>query len=228
MNSSNSSELLLDVSILELVYNPPYSLGQLISTRTGSARRNAGNPPRPPNCFFLLKNAIMLALRSGGRRFTMPFICKMASQVWESAPIHVKSRYEELAKEATQEHLKQWPDYRFRPKKRQIFKAYRPRQSGNHHNPKREEGKILDLPQKVPQPPPSPITPPSLSPPILSPPFSACPPDYFYIQVPIGPIGQQYYTPYPVGHGFQELYLHIEEGSQMINGLNAWGLHHAS
>ncbi|CAG8730240.1 42049_t:CDS:2 [Gigaspora margarita] len=151
----------------------------------------------------------------------MPFICKVASQVWETAPPDVKNRYEELAKKATQEHFKQWPDYRFRPKKRQIFKAYRPRQ--NPHNPKREEGSIT----QVPQPPASPITPPSLSPPILSPPFAN---DYFYFPV----IGQQYYTPYYVGPGIQneaplsELLLHIEEGRQMINSLNGWELHNAS
>src|SRR2546423_963955 len=43
---------------LENVYNPKYTVIQLISTRTRPRKQLI--PPRPPNSFFLFKNCYML------------------------------------------------------------------------------------------------------------------------------------------------------------------------
>ncbi|CAG8580869.1 18996_t:CDS:2 [Dentiscutata erythropus] len=183
MTDAILNELGLDE--LALVYNPPYNLEQLVSTRTsGSARKNGGHPPRPPNCFFLLKNAIML----------------VASLVWEKAPEDVKSLYCELSKEALKLHAAKYPHYKFKPKKRQVFKAY---------NPHKREGS-LDVPKMVPAP--SPSSPTLLSPP-LTPPLTFPVPEYFYFSA-FPAAGPREYTAdigfHPGVNGVQELYLNLE------------------
>ncbi|CAG8692706.1 12873_t:CDS:2, partial [Dentiscutata heterogama] len=180
----------------------------LVSTRTSgssSARKNVGHPPRPPNCFFLLKNAIMLAFRAGGRRFTMPYICKVASLVWEKAPEDVRSKYCELSKEALKLHASKFPNYKFRPKKRQVFKAY---------NPHKREGS-LDIPKMAPAPSSSSTTllSPPLTPPILNFPI----PEYFCFSA-FPAAGPREYTADIGFHSsvngatdkIQELYLNLE------------------
>src|SRR4051794_6399272 len=46
---------------LDSVYNPKYTVVQLISTRKKPRKQLV--PPRPPNSFFLFKNCYMLELR---------------------------------------------------------------------------------------------------------------------------------------------------------------------
>ncbi|CAG8536553.1 20733_t:CDS:2 [Racocetra persica] len=151
-----TDEEILDVHTLSTIYNAQFPLTQLVSTRDSSSPARK-NPPRPPNCFFLLKNAIMLALRERGKRFTMPSICKLASQIWESAPPFVRSRYTELSREALVLHNLHYPNYRFRPQKRTIFKSWVPR------NNKMKELRKQEKPSHSPYPSP-PISPSPYSP----------------------------------------------------------------
>jgi hypothetical protein len=105
---------------LENVYNPKYSVFQLISTRKHPRKQVI--PPRPSNSFFLFKNCYLLELRKLGYRFCMPDICRQSKQLWSNIPPDVKERYDILALQAQILHQEMYPEYKFSPKKRQAFK----------------------------------------------------------------------------------------------------------
>ncbi|RHZ54318.1 hypothetical protein Glove_428g46 [Diversispora epigaea] len=104
------------------VYNPKYDVLKLMSTRRKLVPSK--NPPRPPNSYFLMKNCYMLALREIGFRFTMPEICIQSKNLWSEAPKEVKDRYEEIQSKAQSIHNELYPEYKFRPRKRQTFKMH--------------------------------------------------------------------------------------------------------
>ncbi|CAG8560754.1 10085_t:CDS:1 [Acaulospora morrowiae] len=107
---------------LDRVYNPRYPVLQLMSTRRKP--RPAGNPPRPPNSYFLLKNCYMLEVRSLGLKYTMPELCIQSRRVWKECPQEVKDRYEVLQHQVQCIHNELYPGYKFRPKKRKTFKMH--------------------------------------------------------------------------------------------------------
>ncbi|RHZ75076.1 hypothetical protein Glove_217g91 [Diversispora epigaea] len=104
------------------VYNPKYDVIQLMSTRRKLCVSK--NPPRPPNSYFLMKNCYMLELRAIGLRYTMPELCIQSKQLWEEAPKEVKDRYDDIQSKAQSIHNEMYPEYKFRPKKRQTFKRH--------------------------------------------------------------------------------------------------------
>lgn len=107
---------------LDCVYNPKYTVTELISTRKRPRKQVV--PPRPPNSYFLFKNCYMLELRKLGYRFAMPDICRQSKQLWSNISAEVKDRYDILALQAIILHQEMYPGYRFQPKKRQIFKSH--------------------------------------------------------------------------------------------------------
>ncbi|CAG8559024.1 22224_t:CDS:2 [Rhizophagus irregularis] len=107
---------------LDCVYNPKYTVTELISTRRKPRKQVV--PPRPPNSYFLFKNCYMLELRKLGYRYAMPDICRQSKQLWTNISAEVKERYDILALQAVILHQELYPGYRFQPKKRQIFKSH--------------------------------------------------------------------------------------------------------
>jgi hypothetical protein len=107
---------------LENVYNPKYTVVQLISTRRKPRKQLA--PPRPPNSFFLFKNCYMLELRKLGYRYCMPDVCRQSKILWNNISPEVKEKYDILALQAQILHQEMYPGYKFSPKKRQIFKPH--------------------------------------------------------------------------------------------------------
>ncbi|RHZ75158.1 hypothetical protein Glove_217g159 [Diversispora epigaea] len=104
------------------VYNPKYDVIQLMSTRRKLCASK--NPPRPPNSYFLMKNCYMLELRAIDLRYTMPEVCIQSKQLWKKAPKEVKDRYEKMQSKAQSIHNEMYPEYKFRPRKRQTFKMH--------------------------------------------------------------------------------------------------------
>src|ERR1051325_5082818 len=101
---------------LDNVYNPRYTVLQLISTR--NQPRKQAMPPRPPNSFFLFKNCYLLELRRLNYRYSMPDVCRQSKQIWSNAPSDVKERYEMLSLQAQILHHEMYPEYKFSPTKK--------------------------------------------------------------------------------------------------------------
>ncbi|CAJ0625986.1 2490_t:CDS:2, partial [Entrophospora sp. SA101] len=106
-----NSTIPIDVD-LNHVYNPPYSVTELMSTKHKQRLSNSNHlagafmnpnlkyPKRPPNSFFLMKNCYMLELKKLGYRFTMPTICKQSKEIWSNCSQQVKEKYDDLALKA--------------------------------------------------------------------------------------------------------------------------------
>jgi hypothetical protein len=108
---------------LDNVYNPKYTVVQLISTQKHPRKHPRKQvPPRPPNSFFLFKNCYMLELRKLGYRYCMPDVCRQSKKIWSKIPPEVKERYDILAMQAQILHQEMYPEYKFSPKKRHDFK----------------------------------------------------------------------------------------------------------
>ncbi|RGB22015.1 hypothetical protein C1646_731405 [Rhizophagus diaphanus] len=107
---------------LDCVFNPKYTVTELISTRRKPRKQVV--PPRPPNSYFLFKNCYMLELRKLGYRYAMPDICRQSKQLWTNISAEVKERYDILALQAVILHQEMYPGYRFQPKKKTIFKSH--------------------------------------------------------------------------------------------------------
>ncbi|RGB35467.1 hypothetical protein C1646_814709 [Rhizophagus diaphanus] len=124
---SNRNQDFLPLVNINYIYNPRFHLIDLISTRrrpfTSSTRTNI---PRPPNSFFLMKNCLLLELKHGGHRITMPNLCKMAREIWKEIPQDAKNMYDSLASQAQILHQRFYPNYRFEPKKKTRFKQFVP------------------------------------------------------------------------------------------------------
>ncbi|RIB31027.1 hypothetical protein C2G38_2237940 [Gigaspora rosea] len=135
-NTTTFKELLLQLGLDEsAIWNPPFSLRQLM----GGQRKKPNKIPRPPNSFFLFKNALMWAAREGGGlRPTMTHLCKITSQIWEHCPYELRAKFDNMALQALELHAQDFPGYSYKPGKKQIFKPYCP---GNSFANKRQRGR---------------------------------------------------------------------------------------
>jgi len=116
VHSKNLKCKIPDDLVLDNLYNPKYTVVQLMSTR--NQPRKLAIPPRPPNSFFLFKNCYTLELRKLGYRYRMPDVCRQSKQIWSNAPSDVKERYEIISLQAQILHHEMYPEYKFSPTKK--------------------------------------------------------------------------------------------------------------
>ncbi|CAG8495438.1 1909_t:CDS:1 [Paraglomus occultum] len=107
------------------VFFPKYKVEMLINTKN-TERRTSDRPPRPPNSFFLMKNALLLILREMNLKVKMPELCRKARDLWDEAPKESKQLYEDLSSKAERLHHIRYPGYTYKPVRRQIFQPYSP------------------------------------------------------------------------------------------------------
>ncbi|KAJ2960728.1 hypothetical protein NQZ79_g3941 [Umbelopsis isabellina] len=74
--------------------------------------------PRPNNCFLVYRRDISLQLKDSKEFPNSRSISKLVAQLWRTESDAVKLHYRELAKKEKLIHQLQYPDYKYRPKKR--------------------------------------------------------------------------------------------------------------
>ena len=105
---------------LDNLYNPKYTVTELISTRKIFENKRYLHVLQIH--FSYLRIAILLELQKLGYRYCMPDICHQSKRLWMNIPSEAKERYDILALQAQILHQEMYPDYKFSPKKRQTFK----------------------------------------------------------------------------------------------------------
>ncbi|GAA5896897.1 HMG-box domain-containing protein [Sporobolomyces salmoneus] len=86
----------------------------------------SGNPPRPPNAWICYRSAKVLELKTTSQYPKMPqaSISKLIGELWRSESPEVKRKYEKEAAAKKLEHQAKYPDYTFRPmRKEQVRKT---------------------------------------------------------------------------------------------------------
>ncbi|GBC50971.2 mating-type m-specific polypeptide mc 2 [Rhizophagus irregularis DAOM 181602=DAOM 197198] len=117
-NSSNgiktTSELLLGLKA-EHIPLPDTQYIKRILENSRRAKSKKNDPPRPPNAFFLFRNALNSHLAT--RNLKVPQISMAAGELWGTASEEIKNHYTKLQEIAKVLHLEMHPGYVYRPRK---------------------------------------------------------------------------------------------------------------
>ncbi|CAG8522825.1 9023_t:CDS:2 [Acaulospora colombiana] len=98
------------------------------SRRAKSNKKN--DPPRPPNAFFLFRNALHTHLSA--HNLKVPQVSSAAGRLWDCAEEETKSQYTRLQEIAKVLHLEMHPGYVYRPRKSSL---------NAHQDGKKDEGR---------------------------------------------------------------------------------------
>ncbi|CAG8517907.1 6451_t:CDS:1 [Acaulospora colombiana] len=83
-------------------------------------------PPRPPNAFILYRRAkqpTIVALHHG---ISNNEVSKEIGRMWHEEPLEVRNKFQKMAEAAKEEHMKKYPEYRYRPRRPQERKRRAP------------------------------------------------------------------------------------------------------
>src|SRR5581483_9512299 len=76
-------------------------------------------PPRPPNAFILYRRAKQPAIVAKNAGITNNEVSKEIGRMWHEEPLEVRVKFQKMAEDAKQEHMKKYPEYRYRPRRPQ-------------------------------------------------------------------------------------------------------------
>ena len=133
----------------------------------GSACPNL-KPPRPRNSWILYRRDQLRRLPRG--EMTQADVSQLISKMWREAPEHVHAEYERRAEEEKADHKRQFPNYRYRPMKKEDKERMKEAKKKSKElerqekNRRRRTQKTADVPSPAPVPQ---ITPQLIEPPHL-------------------------------------------------------------
>ncbi|CAG8478443.1 2552_t:CDS:2 [Ambispora gerdemannii] len=78
----------------------------------------AKQPPRPPNAFILYRQAKQPALIQADKHLTNAQVSRQMADMWKAEPPHEKLKWERMADRRKLEHMKQYPNYIYKPNKK--------------------------------------------------------------------------------------------------------------
>lgn len=85
--------------------------------RSSAAQAAAAmNPPRPPNAFILYRRHQQAHLRSMKPGIHLRVASKLIAIWWKAENDNVKAHYRKVAQEEKAEHMKKYPEYRYKPR----------------------------------------------------------------------------------------------------------------
>ncbi|KAI9255076.1 hypothetical protein BDA99DRAFT_517817 [Phascolomyces articulosus] len=89
--------------------------------RKAQKKKDTGKIPRPMNCFMAYrveKQKTITDLLPGANHRD---ISKIVAKWWREEPEHIKKKYRVLADKAKEEHSRQYPDYKYAPKRKRPY-----------------------------------------------------------------------------------------------------------
>lgn len=74
--------------------------------------------PRPPNAFILYRRSKQVEISRGVGISRTPNkdVSRIAGEMWQREPDHVKDEFKRQAEEAKQSHMSRYPNYKYTPK----------------------------------------------------------------------------------------------------------------
>lgn len=76
-------------------------------------------PPRPPNAFILYRRAKQPTIVAQHQGITNNEVSKEIGKMWHEEPMEVRLKFQKMAEAAKEEHMKKYPEYRYRPRRPQ-------------------------------------------------------------------------------------------------------------
>ncbi|CAG8563402.1 2997_t:CDS:2 [Paraglomus occultum] len=74
-------------------------------------------PPRPPNAFILYRRSKQPQIVAANEGISNNEVSKQIGEMWHKEPLEEKLKYQRLADEAKMEHMKKYPEYKYRPRR---------------------------------------------------------------------------------------------------------------
>ncbi|CAG8522735.1 8947_t:CDS:2 [Cetraspora pellucida] len=74
-------------------------------------------PPRPPNAFILYRREKQSEIMAKFPGYINNEVSKESGRMWSEEPQEARFRFQQMADAAKQEHMKKYPDYKYRPRK---------------------------------------------------------------------------------------------------------------
>lgn len=120
---SSSAEIpVYSLFALPKAESTPLSLPEMAGKVAKSSSSEARQPPRPPNAWIMYRSDKMKALppiQPGEPRRVQADVSKMISNMWKGETEEVKLEYERRSEARKQQHLLQFPGYRYAPQKKE-------------------------------------------------------------------------------------------------------------
>lgn len=109
-------------------FTPVPSMAGPIRTKHPTPPTSVVHAPRPPNAWIIYRSEKTKMITCGAAGQPAPaqgVVSKMISAMWKAEPPETRAIYERRADEKKAEHQKQYPGYRFQPKKKEEKEAAR-------------------------------------------------------------------------------------------------------
>jgi len=74
-------------------------------------------PPRPPNAFILYRRSKQPDIVAQHEGISNNEVSKQVGEMWHKEPIEEKMKFQRLADAAKMEHMKKYPEYKYRPRR---------------------------------------------------------------------------------------------------------------
>jgi len=74
-------------------------------------------PPRPPNAFILYRRSKQPDIVARNEGISNNEVSKQVGEMWHKEPIEEKMKFQRLADAAKMEHMKKYPEYKYRPRR---------------------------------------------------------------------------------------------------------------
>jgi hypothetical protein len=105
--------------------SPDVKFPSLVLTRTGPSPRGGSvskavkqkKPPRPPNAFILYRRTKQPTIVAANEGITNNEVSKQVGEMWHKEPMEEKMKYQKMADAAKMEHMKKYPEYKYRPRR---------------------------------------------------------------------------------------------------------------
>ncbi|KAH6955268.1 hypothetical protein DER45DRAFT_338033 [Fusarium avenaceum] len=109
-----------------LKLSTPSSMASNESTRDICLCTPAPKIPRPRNAFILYRQHHQAQVVSRNPNLSNPDISKIIGEQWKDEPQEIKDNWKSLADEEKQRHQRQYPDYRYQPRRGNKSQGIRP------------------------------------------------------------------------------------------------------
>jgi len=74
-------------------------------------------PPRPPNAFILYRRSKQPEIVAANEGISNNEVSKQVGEMWHKEPADEKSKFQRMADTAKMEHMKKYPEYKYRPRR---------------------------------------------------------------------------------------------------------------
>jgi len=74
-------------------------------------------PPRPPNAFILYRRSKQPDIVARNEGISNNEVSKQVGEMWHKEPLEEKMKFQRLADAAKMEHMKKYPEYKYRPRR---------------------------------------------------------------------------------------------------------------